>query len=297
VVVTDKVPEGLTHASGKYELTFRVGDLAPNESRVLPVALKAVQRGKVCNNAVASSANAPQATAQASTLIQQPGLAVLMTGDPEEYLNHRAGYTIVVTNTGDTVLKNVAVTDTAPDPTSFASVDGATIGLKTATWLVPELAPGQSRVFKPVLTSIVAGTHRNEVVATTMGMREIAQASTLWRGMGALLIEVIDDRDPVQLGETTTYTIRVTNQGTADETNIGLTMKFTDQVKPVSAEGLTVGGQEMSVSSIPKLAAKESVSYKITVQGMRAGDARLKVTLTSDGLTSPVIEEESTRVY
>jgi uncharacterized repeat protein (TIGR01451 family) len=259
--------------------------------------LKATQRGSVCNSSIASSANAPEATAKACTLVQQSGLAVLKTGDPEQFLNRRAGYTIVVTNTGDTILKNVAVTDTAPEPTSFVTADGAAIDKQTATWIVAELRPGQSKVFKAVLTSKVAGTHRNEVAATALGMREVAQASTIWRGLAALLIEAIDDNDPVQIGDTTTYTIRVTNQGTADETNIGLTMKFTDQVKPISAEGLTVNGQEMSISSIPKLAPKESATYKITIQGVRAGDARLKVTLTSDGLTSPVIEEESTRVY
>ncbi len=297
VVVTDKIPEGLVHASGQYELTFKVGELAPQQSKVFPVTLKTTQRGNVCNSSIASSANAPEATAKTCTLVQQPGLAVIKTGDPEQYLARRAGYTIVVTNTGDTVLKNVAVTDTAPQPTSFVSADGAVIDQQTATWLVPELGPGQSRSFKAVLTSKVAGTHRNDVAATAMGIREVAQASTIWRGMAALLIEAVDDNDPVQIGENTTYTIRVTNQGTADETNIGLTMKFTDQVKPISAEGLTVEGQENSISSIPKLAPKESATYKITVQGVRAGDARLKVTLTSDGLTSPVIEEESTRVY
>jgi uncharacterized repeat protein (TIGR01451 family) len=297
VVITDKIPEGLTHASGQYELTFKVGDLAPKESKEFPVVLKATKRGNVCNSSIASAANAPEVRAQACTLVQQAGLAVFKKGDPEQFLSRRAGYTIVVTNTGDTVLKNVTVTDTAPEPTSFVSADGAVIDQQNATWLVSELAPGQTKMFKAVLTSRVAGTHRNEVAASAMGLRDVAQASTLWKGLAALLIEVIDDNDPVQVGDTTTYTIRVTNQGTADETNIGLVMKLTEQVKGISAEGLTVSPQEMSISTIPKLAPKESATYKITVQGVKAGDARLKVSLTSDGLTSPVTEEESTRVY
>ena len=58
---------------------------------------------------------------------------------------------------------------------------------------------------------------------------------------------------------------------------------------------LAVRGPEMAVSTT--LAPKESVTDKITVQGVRAGDSRVKVSLTSDGLTSPVTEEESTHVY
>lgn len=298
VVVTDKIPDGLSHSSGKYEIAFNVGDLAPNESKSFPVVLKAVQRGSVCNSAVAVAANIPEIGAQACTLIQQPGLALLKTGDPEQFLNRRASYQIVVTNTGDTTLKDVAVVDTASEPTTFVAADGAVVDRQTATWLISELAPGQAKTFKTTLTSKVAGTYRNQVAATAGAMREVAEVNTLWKGLSALAIEVIDDVDPVQVGETTTYTIRVTNQGTADATNIGLRALFTDHVKPVSAEGLTVGeGQEMSVSSIPKLAPKQSATYKITVQGKQPGDARLKVTLTSDELSSPVIEEESTRIY
>lgn len=297
VVVTDRIPEGLAHSSGQYELTFKVGDLAPKQVKTIAVPLKATQRGNVCNQTIASADNVQQIKAQACTLVLQPGLAVIKTGDPEQFLNRRAAYTITVTNTGDIALKNVAVTDTAPKPTTFVTAEGATVDGQTATWIVPELGPTQSKTFKAVLTSKVAGTYRNEVAAAAMGMRDVAQASTIWRGMAALLIEVVDDNDPVQVGETTTYTIRVTNQGTADASNIGLSMKLSDQVKAVSGEGLTVNGQQMSISKLPTLPPKQTSTYKITVQGVKAGDARLKVTLTADELTTPVVEEESTHVY
>lgn len=297
VVLTDKIPEGLVHASGKYEVTFDIGDLAPNQSRAMPIFLKATKRGKVCNTTVATSVNGGQQIAEACTLIQQPGLAVLKSGDKEQYLTRRAAYTIVVTNTGDTALQGVVVTDTAPEPTSFVSAEGAIVEKQNATWIVSELPPGQAQTFKAVLTSRVAGKHENQVVASAGNLRQVAQAATEWRGLSALLIEAVDDHDPVQVGETTTYTIRVTNQGTADESNVGLVAKFTDQVKPVSGEGLTVEGQTMSTSTVPKMAPKETITYKITVQGAKEGDARLRISLTADGLDTPVIEEESTRVY
>lgn len=297
VVVTDKVPEGLAHASLQKELTFKIGNLAPNESKTIPVTLKTMQRGTVCNDSIASAGNAPNAAAQACTVIYQPGLAVFKTGDAEQFLNKKAGYTIVVTNTGDSTLKDVIVTDTAPGQTTFITADGASIDRQTATWTVSQLQPGEAKTFKAVLTSKTAGTYRNEVAATAMGLHEVAQVSTLWRGLGGLAVEVVDDNDPVQIGETTTYTIRVTNQGTADITNIGLNAKQSDELEPITAVGLTTEGQSMTVSSIPKLAPGESVVYKITSKGVRAGDARLKVTLTANELSSAVIEEESTHVY
>ena len=67
VVVTDPVPTGLSHSSGKRELAFPVGDLAPGQSKPLAVTLKANQRGKVCNTATATSSNAGKVSDSAMT--------------------------------------------------------------------------------------------------------------------------------------------------------------------------------------------------------------------------------------
>ena len=40
-----------------------------------------------------------------------------------------------------------------------------------------------------------------------------AQDSTTWRGVSGVLVEMADETDPIQIGETTRSTIRVTNQG------------------------------------------------------------------------------------
>ena len=297
VIVTDTLPEGLQHSSGQNALTFKVGDLAPNETRTVPVTLKAVKRGLATNKSSVTAANAATALAEARTTIHEPGLAVFKTGDSEQYLNRRAGYTIVVTNTGDTTLQKVIVTDTAPQQTTFVSAEGATMQGQTATWQLAELPPGQAQTFKTVMTSKTSGSYHNEVAASAMGLREVAAVNTTWKGVGGLTVEAVDDKDPIQVGETTTYIIRVTNQGTADLTNIGLKASLSDQIKPIAAVGLSIGGQTMTVSTIPKLAPNESATYEITAEGLVAGDARLKVTVTADGLSSPVTEEESTQVY
>lgn len=124
-----------------------------------------------------------------------------------------------------------------------------------------------------------------------------SEACTEWRGMPALLIEVVDDPDPVQVGETTTYTVRVTNQGTAEDTNVGITANFSKEITPVTAEGGTISGQTVKFAPVPCFAAKQSFTYKITGRGAVAGDSRLKVEMTADLLKTPVTEEERTHVY
>jgi uncharacterized repeat protein (TIGR01451 family) len=248
---------------------------------------------------VANSANAGKAQDDACTVVVQPGLKIVKTGDKEQFLSRTASYQIMVTNTGDTTLTGVVVTDTAPDATTITTAPGASVSGRTATWNIAELRPGGSQTFSLSLTATTAGNHCNTVAATAAGgLRDSAQACTLWRGVPALLIEVVDDPDPIQVGETATYTIRVTNQGTADDNNVTIVANFPKETTPTSASaGGTVTGQTVRFQAVPTLAPKQSITYTIKAKGNQAGDSRLKVLLTSDLLKSPVTEEESTQVY
>jgi len=298
VVVTDAVPEGLTHSSGQTSLSFNVGDLAPNESKTITVPFKAGKRGQVCNTAVATSANAGKVQSEACTVVVQPGLKVMKVGDNEQFLTRSATYLIVVTNTGDTTLTGVVVTDTAPEPTSIVSAEGANVSGNTATWNLAQLKPAEVRTFSVKLTSKTPGNHCNTVTATdASNLRDSAQACTVWKGVPAILLEVVDDPDPIQVGETSTYTIRVTNQGTADDNNVTIVANFPPETTPVEAPGGTITGKAVVFPAVPTLGAKQSITYTIKARGVQGGDARLKVLLTSDMLKTPVTEEESTHVY
>jgi uncharacterized repeat protein (TIGR01451 family) len=295
VVVTDKYPAGL---GGAGEKTFNVGDLAPGQSRSIPVALKAAERGRHCNVAVATSSNAGTVQDDACTTVVKPGLKLVKTGEPEKFINKQAGYKLVASNTGDTELTGVVVTDVAPPQTKIVSAPGATVNGNTATWNVGSLKPGENKEFSVVLTSTQAGRWCNTAsVNTTQGLRETAEACTVWKGISAILVEVVDDPDPIQVGETTLYTIRITNQGNADLTNINTVAQYAAEVDPVSSQGGTVSGKTVKFPTVPRIAPKQSVTYTITGKGAREGDHRLKVNVTEDNLLSPVVEEESTRVY
>lgn len=298
VVVTDTVPAGLESANGQKELVFEVGDLAPNQSKTLTVPLRAATRGKHCNTAVAVSSNAGKVSDDACTTVLQPGLKIVKTGDKERFLGRNASYKITITNPGDTTLTDVVVTDNAPTATTFVSASGATVTGNQAVWRIASFPAGGSQTFDVVLTSRTQGTHCNAAtVAAAGGLRESAEACTIWRGLAAVLLEVVDDPDPISADEQNTYTIRVTNQGTADLTTINISAIFDEEMSPVSSPEGTVSGQTVKFPVVPKLAPKQTFTYTIRAKGVKVGDARNKITLSADGLTSPVVEEESTRVY
>ena len=297
VVVTDTVPEGLTHASGQSTLSFNVGDLGPTQSRSIPVVLKGVKRGRHVNAATATSSNAGKVSADAATTIFQPGLQVSKVGPQEQFIGKSADYTITVSNIGDTKLSNVTVTDSAPAATRIIAAPGAAISDTQAAWRLTELGPGEKKTFNITLTTATAGTHANSVVAAAGGLTANAQAATIWRGVGGMLVEAVDDPDPILVGGTTTYTVRITNQGSGDLLNINTIGSFPKELTPVAAQGGTVDGQTVRFQTVARLTSKQSVEFKVTARGANEGDGRVKFTFTEDSLTAPVIKEESTRVF
>lgn len=298
VVVTDTIPEGLVHSSGQRTLTFNVGDLAPGQSRTQTVVLKGAKRGRHCNTASVASANAGTANAEACTTILVPGVELVKVGAKEQFLGKAADYTLTVSNTGDTKLTNLVITDTAPAGTRILSASDAAVNGNQAVWRLAELGPGEKKSFNLTLTSATAGSHCNlAAVASAEGQSARAEACTLWRGVGAILVEVVDDPDPILIGNQTTYTVRITNQGSADLVNINTSAAFPANIAPVATQQGTVTGQNVKFQTIPRLAAKGVVEFRLTARGVSVGDARVKFTFTEDGLSSPVVEEESTRVF
>ena len=294
VVIEDTIPAGL----GGGTKSFQVGDLAPGASKTVTVPAKAAERGRHCNVAVATATNTGKVQADACTTIVKPGLKLTKTGETDKFINKQAAYKIVAQNIGDTELTGVVVTDNAPAGTRIVSAPGSSVSGNVATWNVGSLKPGETKSFDVVLTSPTAGRTCNvATINTAQGLRESSEACTLWRGISAVLLEVVDDPDPLQVGEQTVYTIVITNQGNADLTNINTVAQFQREVTPVSSQGGTVDGKTVRFPTVPKLGAKQKVTYTITGKAAEIGDHRLVVTLTEDQLLSPVKEEESTRVY
>lgn len=299
VVIVDEAQEGMISVTDRNQATVQVGDLAPGQSKTYSMAAKGLKKGKYCNYATAKSSNAGEAKAEACTTFLEPGIKLVKDGPKEQFLSRAANYRIVVSNTGETPLTGVTVTDTAPEGTAIASAPGANITGNKAVWAVGNMRPGEEKSLDISLTATAPGNHCNKaMVATTEGLTQSAEACTVWTGVGALLLETLDNPDPIQVGENTTYRVRVTNQGTADDTNIKVVVTFTAEIDPVSASnGGVVNGKTVTFPPFARLGPKQAFEYNIVAKGVKVGDARPKFTRTSDGIPAPTTAEESTRVY
>lgn len=297
VVVNDTVPAGLNHNSGKSELTFDLGDLAPGQFKSLTVVLKASQRGKVCSTATVTSTNTAAISREICTLVLVPGLKVEKSGTKEQIIGRNADYEILVVNTGDTTLKNVSINDLTPDDCSIVAAPGAVISGNKATWTLPELKPGAKHTETIKLTAKVAGASCNTVAVTAGNLSNTAKACTLWRGIPAVSFELSENPDPIQIGESTTFTIKIINPGSGEIHNVKASATFDNLLVPIESPHGTVTGPRVTFPTVASIGAKQSVTCTIIAKGTSAGDSRTKVEVICDELKTPLVREESTMIY
>jgi uncharacterized repeat protein (TIGR01451 family) len=302
VVLTDTLPEGLEHSSGKNPLTWQVGALEPGRSRVIEYQAVAKGKGRLCNRALATAAGGLREEAESCTTVGEPKLALSKTGPTRRYINLAAAYQITVSNPGTAPANNVTITDPVPAGATFvsASAGGRLVG-EQVQWTVGTLAAGASRTVDVVLRARGQGRVCNRASATAdRQLTAQAEACTDFLGVSALLVELIDTEDPVEVGSETSYIITVRNQGTAPVTNVKISATVPEQMAVTRAVGPADNrkqGKQLLYEPLT-LAAGGEVKYRIYVKALRAGDVRFKVDVTADQLTSgPVHEEESTTLY
>lgn len=307
VVITDIVPEGMVHASGKRQLSLDVGSLAPGESTSAQVTLRPERGGCFCNVARATSCDGRVVEASACVNVVVPNVSITKVGCPMQYIPHCgicpvADYTITVTNNGDMCLTNVKVTDYVAAGNYIVEAPGAIIGGNTASWCIPTFGPCETQTFNITLRADCPGCYVNEAcvrVDDRCKLCECACVQTEWRGHPALLTELIDLCDPLIIGAETFYEVRITNQGTAPDTNITVVGMLPEQVEYVAADGpsaFQVNGKTVQFAPIPCLAPQQSVLYRIKVRAVSPGYGRFKAEIGSDILNPPLHEEESTHI-
>ncbi len=301
VVINDPLPDGWTTSDGKREVNIHVGDLAAGQSREYTVATRASQTGSFVNRATAREAGGLTAEASSSTNVHKPELQLTKTGPRFRFIGRPATFEITVTNTGDIPARQTVLVDQVPAGTAFVSAsDGGQFDKNQVRWALGDLPPGASKTVKMTVKVQQRGSVRNVAVARAYCADGEASFVMEARGIPAILLEVVDLEDPVEVGGTTTYLITVVNQGSAEGTNIKITCELPPEESLVSAQGPTPGtasGRTITFAPLPSLAPKAKATYRIAVKGEGTGDVRFGVTLKSDQMTSPVQETESTHIY
>lgn len=302
VTIVDDLPEGLVGADGGRRLSLQVGDLGAGASRTLHAQLRANRTGRFDNTAVASSTDGLKADAQAAVTVVAPVLQLTKTAPGKRYLGRPIRYEITVSNSGDGPAANTIIEDALGAGVRFISAsDGGQAAGNRVTWRLGTIEPGASRKLTLTVQANAKGTVRNTASARAACADPVnASADTVVAGIPAILLEVIDVEDPIEVGGTITYAIRVVNQGSAVGTNIALTCQLEDAMSYVSGTGPTptsADGRTITLAPLPTLAPKATAEWRLVIKALKAGDIRFSVTMTSDQIDRPVAETESTHLY
>ena len=302
VQIVSMLPAELWTMDDKTELALNVGTLAPGQTRQLNGSLKATKAGEYVARMTATGNGGLKAEATTTTVVHRPVLAIAKTGPARQYIGRPITYEITVTNRGDVPATNTRVEDTIPQGTQGVQTSeaGAASGSKV-TWQLGTLAVDESKKVSVTYTLAGAGSLAQTATATAACADTVtATAETTVYGIAAVLLEVSDTDDPVQIGGQTTYIITATNQGSIPSTNVQITVAVEDAQEIVATSGpteVTVEGNTAKSAPLATLAPKARATWQITVKALKAGDVRFKATMTTAELGRSVEETEATQLY
>ena len=303
VRVVQTLPDGLKTSDGRDEVVFDAGTLASGQSRQFIAKLKAIKTGKFVSTTVATAVDIKAKSQEDAIFIGQPVLVINKTGPEKEYAGRPVTYAITVANKGDAPAKNTVVEDTLPPGvTSMKATEGAKLTRsKNIMWKLGTLPPDASAKVRVSYVPNQVGQLTDTTTATAHCAETVTSSmTTTVVGIAGLSLEVVDMEDPVVLGSSTTYVIRVVNQGSAPGTDISIVCKLEDNVRYVSSTGATAGtfdGNELTFAPLATLAPKAKATWRVVVQAQETADTRFEVIMTSDQLSRPVSETESTHLF
>jgi uncharacterized repeat protein (TIGR01451 family) len=232
----------------------------------------------------------------------KPALALSCNAPDEVTTGRAADVCFTLVNHGNAVAPRTTLVLPIPPNARLASkTDFAAVQSNQLVWEIAGLEPNKGKQVCATFKMAQPGTLSFSATATSAVTNKVSTAcETRVVGVPAILLEVIDLEDPVEVGKEVAYEIKVTNQGTSTGTNIRLTCELPKSQQFISATGntpVTCTDSVITMKETPALPPKEAVSWQVKVKALEADDARFKVELRSDQFEKPIMEDESTQLY
>lgn len=306
VSVRIELPQGLTFVEHGRAWTEAIGTLPAGETKSLSATIRAIRPGDYVIRATAAGAGGIATEAIGTQFaVRQGALQIEALGPQQDYVGLPVEYEIRVTNVGDARARDVEIENIVPAGMEFIdATDGGSLQNDRVVWTFDRLGPGESRtVMLRLRGEDREGTIRNVAVARAVCTGDVSTTiRTVLEGVPALLVEVVDELDPNQVGEEEVYQIRVKNQGSEAETNIIVRAELEEQMEFLAARGPTDtgaqrGAREIMFAPLQSLAPGQTAEWHVRVLCTGTGDIRFYAEVDSDQHGRPVRETEATRIY
>jgi uncharacterized repeat protein (TIGR01451 family) len=329
LVLTDRYDDGLVHTKIKGEQAIErdVPEIPPGESKVIRVTFRVTRAGRLCNRAVVTGAGGLSASAEACvTVTGIPGLSVRMTAPESIAVGGKGLFRLEVHNAGDADLTGLSVAsrfDLPLNPTQATQFGGEQVRVtrvgeqyELSPWRFDRLAAGGTMVLEVECQGERAAARACGRV--TVASREVtsqdATACTRVESVdkppppmmdggagppreGALSLKIGSSSDPARVGDEITYLVTVTNNGRTSVTDLTVQLTVSSHLSPPRAPDAnparsTIEGRTIGFDPAPQLRAGESLTYRVRVQALSAGTARVDAAVQAMGV--PTLREQKT---
>ncbi len=292
-------PNGTCSRSGQ-TVTCTVATLSPGATSVITLQVVPNETGSIFNTAIVTSNEADRDTANntsdrvESNVVPAPNvvadLSVVKTSREQSVtVGQTITYDIAVSNLSGVAASGVIVTDVLPSNVSFVSAvptqgacarNGATVtcnlGTLAANGTQSIVLQVQATVEGQVSNSAIIRSNATDQMQENNSSTDVIDVTSVNQGNNVdLSITKTASPAPVIVGQTLTYTIVVSNNGTATATGVVVTDALPAGVTPVSEEITPAGTcsrNDMTVTcSIDTLAPGASSTITIHVVPTQTG--------------------------
>ena len=304
VLIQEDVPEQLNFREGYREIEYEVGTLLPNQSRNVRLALKAKKAGKCQNVIFVSGSGGLKSQHKLNLEVVAPSLKTKSSGPGVRFLGRKAKHTFSVSNLGTARATNVNLIARLPSGLRYVQSNNKGTynrNLHAVVWELAELQNDVDASVEVMTEPIAIGNQPIKFEATAdLNMRDTTDHRLVVEHLVDVFIDIDDVLDPIEIGSETSYRVQVVNQGTKVATNVKLQVDFPNGLKPTKVDGPLanqIRGQQVVFSPIESLKPGARLSFVVSGQGKAAGDHRVVLKMDTDGRSTTVSKEESTRVY
>jgi len=293
------LPEGL-EAADDGQAEMQIDSIEPGETREVTLRLAARQARDYQLQPSLTTEGGDMTAEPIAVRVIQPELELAVQAPSEEYLNRPVRYTVNLRNPGDVAVPATRLMIDPPEQLENRSVSSENVAAEDGSYTIGMLRAGESRSVTLTGDAVDSGTATLEAAAEGYCVEtKQATAEVQLQGVPALVLVAYDERDPIAVGNQTTYDIKVRNQGTAAADNIELSGTLGDRLTFVEGDGQTKvsgSGGSFELEPVTRLEPGQSAGWTVTVKGDSEGYGRLDLKMTSTATKRSITEQEPTRV-
>ncbi|MDG1895115.1 MAG: hypothetical protein P8J37_09415 [Fuerstiella sp.] len=298
---------GFSHPQGR-DLEYEIQSMRPGEQREIILAVVAGEPGEHQTKAelTAIGTTSEQATWQTSVVGAQ--LQIVRRGPKRRYVGRAGVYENVVTNETNFDAIDAKVVEQVPDGMRFISADNGGLYDKQSqivTWTIDRISASRQKLLRIELMPTSAGSRESTVtILENAGFRSDDYVSTtVVEDLHNVSADITQLDGPVAMGETFGFTVTIDNRGTADATDVELTIDVPEEIQVVGAgssevQAKLLAGNLVQYNVIVQIEPGRKQTFQIKMTGarpVRNGVVKAKVRYLQ--MQEPLVVSESVTVY